>query len=109
MRIGVQGDPDFGMPKALAYDFGVDAVAQELGRVGVTEIVKPDTGQIGSAEGRLGACIDLSMVLSRILDAEGIWNYVVKGSLTLTFPRSVQPGPIYFWPIDEGDFQAGQA
>ncbi len=27
----------------------MDAVAQELGRVGVTEIVKPDTGQIGSA------------------------------------------------------------
>lgn len=59
------------------------------------------------AEGRLGACIDLSMVLSRILDAEGIWNYMVKGSLTLTFPRSVRPGPIYFWPMDEGDFEAG--
>ncbi len=47
------------------------------------------------------------MVLSRVLDAEGIWNYVVKGSLTLTLPRSVRPDPIYFWPIDVGEPKDG--
>ena len=60
------------------------------------------------AEGRLGACVDMSMVLSRILDAEHIWNYEVKGSLTLTFPRSVRRNPIYFWPIDTGETRDGQ-
>ena len=49
MRIGVQGDPDLGVSEALAYDLWVDAMTQELGCVGVTEIVKPDTVQIGSA------------------------------------------------------------
>ncbi len=38
------------MPEALAHDLRMDAVAQELGSVGVTEIVKPDTGQIGLAD-----------------------------------------------------------
>lgn len=52
------------------------------------------------AEGRLGACVDMSMVLSRILDEEQIWNYEVKGALTLTFPRLIQRDPIYFWPMD---------
>ena len=50
MRTGVQGNPDLGMPKALAHDLRMDAVAQELGRVGVPEIVKSDAGQIGSAD-----------------------------------------------------------
>jgi hypothetical protein len=35
--------------------------------------------------GRLGACIDASMTLSRILEAEGIWNFLVKGALTITY------------------------
>ena len=55
MGIGVQGDSHLGMPKALAHDLRMDAVAQELGRVGVTEIVKPDTGQIRSAD-KTGKC-----------------------------------------------------
>lgn len=52
-------------------------------------------------DGRLGACIDASMVLSRILDREDVWNYVVKGALTIDFgtgPDDVR----HFWPIDEG-------
>ena len=34
-------------------------------------------------EGRKGDCANASMVLSRILDEEGIWNYTVKGSLKI--------------------------
>jgi hypothetical protein len=38
-------------------------------------------------EGRLGACIDVSGMVSRILDKEGIWSYAVAGGLTIEFPR----------------------
>ena len=51
-------------------------------------------------DGRLGACIDLSIVLGRILEKVGIWNYVVKGALTIGFPRSTGISNLYFWPID---------
>src|SRR6266511_5404545 len=37
-------------------------------------------------DGRLGACVDVGMMLSRILEQEGYWNYQVKGSLTIEFP-----------------------
>lgn len=52
------------------------------------------------AEGRLGACIDLSMVLSRILERQGIWNYMVKGSLTISFPTHLNIPKTYFWSED---------
>lgn len=49
------------------------------------------------AEGRLGACADLSMVLSRILERQGIWNYMVRGSLTISFPTHLSISKTYFW------------
>lgn len=52
------------------------------------------------AEGRLGACVDLSLVLSRILDAEGIWNYVVKGACSISLPSKTRVPTQYFWPLD---------
>src|SRR6185312_6260471 len=55
------------------------------------------------SDGRLGACIDVSMSFSRMLDEVGIWNYAVKGSLGLAFPVDSQEGPFHFWPIDEPD------
>ena len=57
-------------------------------------------------DGRLGACIDISMVLSRILDRYGIWNYIIKGALVLDFPRQSGIPTLYLWPYDRGDFQA---
>ena len=60
-------------------------------------------------DGRQGACIDLSMVLSRILEREGFWNYIVKGSLTVSFPNSSGIGDRFFWSIDHGEFSAGHA
>ncbi len=41
------------------------------------------------SDGRLGACLDVCMVLSRILEREGIWNYLVQGALTLDFDNSL--------------------
>ncbi|MGY3895647.1 hypothetical protein [Aeromonas enterica] len=60
-------------------------------------------------DGRKGACIDLSMVLSRILEREGFWNYIVKGSLTVSFPNGSGIGDRFFWSIDHGEFSAGHA
>ena len=61
------------------------------------------------AHGRLGACVDISGILSRILDREGIWNCGVKGSLTISFPKGSGIGPRYFWSADHGHFMAGHA
>ncbi|OFZ59112.1 MAG: hypothetical protein A2328_10895 [Bdellovibrionales bacterium RIFOXYB2_FULL_36_6] len=51
-------------------------------------------------DGRLGACIDISLVLSKILEEEGYWNYIVKGALTLIFPSILNISRKYFWPCD---------
>lgn len=59
--------------------------------------------------GRLGACVDISGILSRILDREGIWNCCVKGSLTINYPRDSNINPHYFWSADHGQFVAGHA
>jgi hypothetical protein len=58
---------------------------------------------------RQGACIDMSMALSRILEREKIWNYAVKGSLTITFPKESGIRTKYFWTIDQGEFAAAHA
>ncbi|MGE8514424.1 MAG: hypothetical protein ACN6N7_17110 [Chryseobacterium culicis] len=58
-------------------------------------------------DGRKGACIDLSIVMSRILDLENIWNYPCKGSVTIDFPKASDITRKYFWSIDYGEFKAG--
>lgn len=58
-------------------------------------------------DGRLGACIDVSIVLSRILEKEGFWNYIPKGSLSINFPTRSKINTKYFWSVDVGDFKAG--
>ncbi len=59
--------------------------------------------------GRLGACVDVSAIMSRALEREGIWNSLIKGSLTLTFPPRANIEPRYFYSIDTGDFTAAHA
>lgn len=51
-------------------------------------------------ERELGACINASMVLSKILEREGIWCYLVNGSLTIDFPKSLGISTKHFWDID---------
>jgi hypothetical protein len=48
-------------------------------------------------DGRLGACIDASSVLSRILELEGFWNYTVNGSLTIEFLSELEISTKHFW------------
>jgi hypothetical protein len=59
--------------------------------------------------GRLGACVDISGVISRALEREGIWNFIVKGSLTITFPIASGIRPRYFWSVDTNQFTAAHA
>jgi hypothetical protein len=40
------------------------------------------------------------LVISRILEREGVWNYVVGGTLTITFPSGSGFEPVSFWSID---------
>jgi len=56
--------------------------------------------------GRLGACVDICGILSRILDKENIWNCCVKGSLTIDFPPASRITRKHFWAIDHGQFVA---
>jgi hypothetical protein len=59
--------------------------------------------------GRLGACVDISGILFRILEEERIWSCCVKGSLTIVFPRKTRINTKYFWSVDQGNFFAGHA
>lgn len=50
-------------------------------------------------DGLKGACLDVCGIISRILEREGIWNYVVKGGLTISFDKSTGITPTYCAPI----------
>lgn len=61
------------------------------------------------SDGRMGACVDISMALSRILEREGIWNYQVKGSLTISFPTHSNIERKYFWSVHNDEYSAGHS
>lgn len=44
-------------------------------------------------DGRLGACRDLSGVVSRFLEREGVWNFLVKGNVFITFDNQTKLKP----------------
>jgi hypothetical protein len=50
-------------------------------------------------EGRLGACIDVSGMFSRMLDLEGVWAYAVGGRVTVNFPAHSEVQPSHFGVI----------
>lgn len=60
-------------------------------------------------EGRKGACIDMSMAISRILEKEGYWNYVTKGSLVIDFPNDQNLKSKYFYSQDIVNATTGHA
>jgi len=60
-------------------------------------------------DGRLGACIDASMVLTRILEKEGYWNYLTKGSLTIMYPKNSNIKTDYFWFVDDPKIKTGHS
>ncbi|MCF5188734.1 hypothetical protein [Pseudomonas simiae] len=60
-------------------------------------------------DGRLGACVDVSGMLGRMLDRLGVWNYVATTTLTIDFPARAERPPQYFWTFDTGSFTAAHA
>lgn len=87
-------------PRDLTYDALVKEKAPVIAKIFHDKL---------KAHGRLGACIDISGLVSRALEFEGIWNYVVKGSLTIEFPEKSRIVTKYFWSVDTGTFTAAHA
>ena len=58
---------------------------------------------------QMGACINLSMVLSRILEKEGFWNYITKGAMTIKFDETLRISDKHFWNVDINNFQTGHS
>jgi hypothetical protein len=54
------------------------------------------------SDGRQGACIDASGVLSQVLEKESIWCFQASGSLTAEFPPDSGIEPLYFYAKDIG-------
>lgn len=52
-------------------------------------------------DGRLGACIDASMSLSRMLEREGIWSICIQGAFTLTFGSGNKTEHLYCQPVSD--------
>lgn len=53
------------------------------------------------ADGRKGACIDVSLVLLKILELHGIWSVVIKGSLNVKFTQYLGVDDRHFWQLDD--------
>lgn len=47
--------------------------------------------------------------MGRILEREGFWNYLVKGSLTIGFPPNSKLEDRFFWSVDVKEFAVGHA
>lgn len=50
-------------------------------------------------DGRLGACVDAALTLSRFLEQEGVWNYVAAGALAIHFSGEPTIPDAVFSPI----------
>lgn len=64
------------------------------------EAVAHAVGAAIRRDGRQGACVDASMMIGRMLDRLGVWNYVAKATLTIEFPDRSGIDPIYFPDMD---------
>jgi len=73
------------------------------------EVVSSVVRQAVEIDGRLGACVDASGIIGRMLDELGVWNYVPKVTLTVEFPAVSNISTRYFWVLDEGEFTASHA
>ncbi len=64
------------------------------------EAVAHAVGAAIRRDGRQGACVDASMMIGRMLDRLGVWNYVAKATLTIEFPDRSGIRPIFFPDMD---------
>ena len=89
-----------------AREYSVAELTQAQSKAAIAARVISETLR---TDGRKGKCIVSAGILSRMLDELGIWNYVAKATLTVTFPRSVSPDERYFYVLDRGGFDAAHA
>lgn len=90
--------------EARAYEEGYLADASRKVEV-AAEVVRAAI----AADGRLGACVDASGMLARMLDRLGVWNPVAKSTLTITFDPNTGHATQYFWVLDSDKFVASHA
>ena len=50
-------------------------------------------------DGLKGVCLDVCGIISRFLEREGIWNYIIKGGLTISFDKNTGLTTTYCAPI----------
>ncbi len=77
-------------PRDKAYDGRVRSVVPRMAQILEHEI---------RTDSQLGVCIDASMMLTKMLEEQGIWCYAAKGALTVSAPSLVRP--THFWMIDD--------
>lgn len=87
-------------PRSEDYERHVREVVPEIARVFHKSLIE---------NGRLGACVDISGLILRTLEAEGVWAYMTKGSLTISYPENSGISNDYFYSIDQGEFTAGHS
>ncbi|MDX7951635.1 hypothetical protein P7D22_10695 [Lichenihabitans sp. Uapishka_5] len=80
--------------RARPRDPGYDKMARE-----VVPAVAGFVAREVVTDGQLGACVDASMMLTKMLEEQGIWCYALRGALTITSPEL--DDPTYFWVLDE--------
>jgi hypothetical protein len=79
--------------------------AERIVRIAAEEVQK---GLLAEDEQtRLGKCIHAGMALSQILDLHRVWNFMVRGAATVTFPRGSGYAPFHFTLFGSDD-QAGK-
>ena len=77
-------------PRTQEYDAHVRRVVPVMADVVGREIAR---------DGQLGVCVDASMMLTKMLEEEGVWCYGAKGALTILAPSLSDP--THFWMFDE--------
>lgn len=50
-------------------------------------------------DGLKGVCLDVCGIISRFLERKGVWNYIIKGGLTINFAKSTGLNTSYCAPI----------
>lgn len=76
-RISIDDYAQFVVKKKLTAEY------IEYSRTRILEIVETLSNHINQ-DSKLGRCIDSSITLSQMLDLRGIWNFIIKGCLTIT-------------------------
>ena len=76
-------------PRSAEYDAHVRRVVPIIARAVEAEV---------ASDGQLGVCVDVSMMLTKMLEEEGVWCFAVRGALTVSSPELGDP--THFWLTD---------